>query len=120
MKKIIYLVSTIVTLAACNSLPSDNSGSVQLTNDKDLVNYGAGIYAKHCVNCHGANGESTITGTPSLKATTLNEEAIGNKVFHGAGMMPKFEDVLGEPEIRAVSLYVLEFKKDAADKIDGK
>jgi mono/diheme cytochrome c family protein len=109
MRYLIFIIA--VLLAACNYLPKDNSGNVQVTNDKDLLVLGENIYGQLCMQCHGEGGQSMMPNTPNLSQTNLDEDEIGNKVFHGKGSMPSFKDKLGEPEIRAVSLFVISFKK---------
>ena len=110
MKKILTL-STITIALACNT-PKDKSGNVSLENDKDMIAYGQTIFAKNCQQCHGDGGVSMMPNIPNLtKTTLLDADEIGNLIFHGKDNMPAFEEKLGEPEIRAVALYVLSLKK---------
>ncbi|MCX6352822.1 MAG: cytochrome c [Bacteroidetes bacterium] len=110
-KKSLLVFAFSLSLIACDSLPKGDDGDVELSNDEDLVTYGKTLYTKHCISCHGENGKQENTANPDLTKTKLDEEDIGNLVFHGKGAMPSFEEKLGEPEIRAVSKYVVSLGK---------
>ncbi len=109
MKKIFFLF--LLALAACNNLPKDNSGKIQVSNEKDELPYGQMVFEKYCVSCHGTGGDGNSNDKANLTKTTLDQDAIGDVVYHGRALMPMFNDKLGEPEIRAVSAYVLSLHK---------
>ncbi|MEY4876901.1 MAG: hypothetical protein RL708_2050 [Bacteroidota bacterium] len=110
MKKIFTLLALTIVFA-CNT-PPDKTGNVRLENDGDMIAYGKNIFGQQCQKCHGENGASIMPNIPNLTTTKLEtEEDISNVIFHGRGNMPAFEDVIGEPEIRAVSLYIISLKK---------
>lgn len=112
MKK--YLVTIVVILAvySCDNLPKDGTKEVRLENDADMVKYGQTLFSRHCQQCHGNAGVSMMASIPDLTKTALKtEDEISSIVFHGKGNMPAFEEKIGEPEIRAVSLYILSLSK---------
>jgi mono/diheme cytochrome c family protein len=111
MKQILLFAAFCVAVA-CNQAPKDKTGNVLLENDKDMIVYGQNLFGKYCQKCHGEAGESMLPNVPNLTKTTLADaEEIGNVIFHGRGNMPAFEEQIGEPEIRAISLYVVSIKK---------
>ncbi|MEY2828616.1 MAG: hypothetical protein RIQ33_474 [Bacteroidota bacterium] len=110
--KQLLIFSTLLIAIACNNLPKDKTGNVLLENDKDMVVYGQTLFGKYCQKCHGDAGESMLPNVPNLTKTALdNADDIGDIIFHGRGNMPAFEEQIGEPEIRAISLYILSIKK---------
>ncbi len=105
MRKVFYLLVVIIGINACNN-PNESSGG-QINNEEDMLVYGKKVYESQCRLCHGENGNSGIGGAADLRNTKLDETAIGDLIFHGKGVMPSFKDKLGEPEINAVTKYVL-------------
>jgi mono/diheme cytochrome c family protein len=111
MKNILMVAALLSATIACNT-PPDKTGNIRLENDADMVAYGKNLFGKYCQKCHGENGASMMGNIPNLTTTKLEtEEDISNLIFHGRGNMPAFEEVIGEPEIRAISLFVLSNKK---------
>jgi mono/diheme cytochrome c family protein len=111
MRNLFITIVFISSIIACNT-PPDKTGSVRLENDADMIAYGKNLFGKYCQKCHGENGASMVGNIPNLTTTKLEtEDDISNVIFHGRGNMPAFEDVIGEPEIRAVSLYIISLKK---------
>ena len=82
----------------------------QVSNEKDMLVYGQKIYESQCRLCHGEKGDAAFAGAKDLKQTQLNESSIGDLIYHGKGTMPAFKEILGEPEINAVSKYVVALK----------
>lgn len=90
---------------------------VYAKSDKYVL--GEKIYQSTCISCHGADGKAKtgikfIVNPRSLKQTILSEEQIYQITkkgahFHGASVdiMPSFESVLQENELRAVSHYII-------------
>ena len=89
--------------------------------DKELKNEIEATYEKQkqkAISDDAAKGrvyEATekrieIAKEKKAKAQEYKDE-IGDVVYHGRALMPMFNDKLGEPEIRAVSSYVLSLRK---------
>lgn len=111
IKNLCIALALVFSVISCNT-PPDKTGNVRLENDADMVAYGENLFSKYCQKCHGENGMSSVGSIPDLTKTKLeNEEEISNVIFHGRGAMPAFEEVIGEPEIRAISLFILSNKK---------
>ena len=74
--------------------------------------YGAKIFSANCAGCH-INGGNIIRRGKNLKMKALKRykmdsvEAISNIVTYGKNNMSAYKDRLTEPEIQAVSTYVL-------------
>ncbi len=108
MKKL----KTFLILCSVISCTNTSSNETQLSNENDLLAYGKGIYENQCVACHGKKGNGQFSGSKDLTKTSLNETEIGDLVYHGRKNMPAFKDRLGEPEIQAVSKFVLTLKEN--------
>ncbi|MGB3637069.1 MAG: c-type cytochrome [Rivularia sp. (in: cyanobacteria)] len=73
---------------------------------------GAKIFSANCAGCH-INGGNIIRRGKNLKMKALKKykmdsiEAISNIVTYGKNNMSAYKDRLTEPEIQAVSIYVL-------------
>ena len=73
---------------------------------------GAKIFSANCAGCH-INGGNIIRRGKNLKMKALKKykmdsvEAISNIVTYGKNNMSAYKDRLTEPEIQAVSTYVL-------------
>lgn len=73
----------------------------------------AKIFSVHCAGCH-LNGGNIIRRGKNLKLKALkrndmdNVDAIASIVANGKNNMSAYKDRLTEPEIQAVSAYVLE------------
>lgn len=86
------------------------------------------IYKETCLSCHGADGSangdvSFIVNPRDLRKTLLNEEQTYQIIkkgahFHGASadIMPSFESVYDEQELRAITRYVREKFDSQAEK----
>ncbi|HHP7230411.1 MAG TPA: c-type cytochrome [Xenococcaceae cyanobacterium] len=74
---------------------------------------GAAIFQANCAGCHPQGGNIIRRGktlkTKALKRNNLDTiEAVISLVTQGKNNMPAYEARLSEPEIEAVSYYVLE------------
>ena len=92
---------------------------------------GEKIYKDTCVSCHGVNGTAKtdmklIVKPRALSKTILTQEQSYQIIKKGthywgssADMMPAFESVYGEKELRSVAHYISKaFSKDVEKKID--
>lgn len=104
-KTYILIVTLAILSVACNQ------SGVQVSNDDDMLKYGQSIYGRQCVTCHGDSGDAMINNATNLTTIKLDVNDIGDVVFHGKNTMPPYKELLGEPEIRAVSLYCKSLQK---------
>ncbi len=109
MERIILIIVMVWFFSSCAN-PGDPSAG-QVSNEEDMLIYGKKIYQTQCIVCHGEAGNAKIAQASDLTISKLNETSIGDLVYHGKRAMPAFKDRLGEPEILAVSKYVLTLKK---------
>lgn len=73
---------------------------------------GAKIYSKHCVNCHGAGGQSMDPLTPNFsqgEGLRKPDGILMNSIRSGKKMMPAYQGILKEQEIYDVLSYVRSF-----------
>ena len=73
---------------------------------------GAGLYTKHCANCHGANGKAILDGAPDLHINQLmskTDEQLANTVKMGRGTMPSYQGLMTEEQIEDVIAYLRTF-----------
>ena len=70
---------------------------------------GKSIFVTNCASCHTL-GDAGTTGTigPNLDESEPSIEHVIDRVTHGRGVMPAFEDTLSEQEIADVAAYVSE------------
>ena len=70
---------------------------------------GKSIFVTNCASCHTL-GDAGTTGTigPNLDESQPSFEHVIDRVTHGRGVMPAFEDTLSEQEIADVAAYVSE------------
>ena len=92
---------------------------------------GKALYEETCVSCHGVNGHSNgnmklIVMPRDLAKTILTEEQTYQVIKKGAkywgaaaDIMPSFESVYNEDELRAIAYYISKaFNPDVQKKID--
>ena len=70
---------------------------------------GKSIFVTNCASCHTL-GDAGTTGTigPNLDESEPSVEHVIDRVTHGRGVMPAFEDTLSEQDIADVAAYVSE------------
>lgn len=91
--------------------------------------YGKRIFEQTCATCHGANGKANtdvkfIVRPRDLTQSILTEEESYNIISKGshywgsaADIMPSFESVYTDDELRAVAKYVGSFNPDVKERI---
>jgi mono/diheme cytochrome c family protein len=77
--------------------------------------HGRRVYNIYCLNCHPAYSSHGNKG-PGLKGLykkeylpsglTATDEHVEQSIVHGRNMMPRFGDVLGQPEIHDLIAYL--------------
>ncbi|MEM6972286.1 MAG: cytochrome-c oxidase, cbb3-type subunit III [Pseudomonadota bacterium] len=86
-----------------------------LEHDADLAAVGAPIFMEQCAGCHGDAGEGMIDlGAPTLSDPIWlygkDRETLTATITHGrGGMMPAWNTLLSEAEVKKVALYVHSF-----------
>lgn len=89
-----------------------------ITNS-ELSKKGSVIYAKHCMECHGAKGagEGPVAKKYGVKPANilnsqklLNTHALFIQIAEGRGDMPQWVDVLTEEEMWALTNYLQSLK----------
>lgn len=114
----------IATLAACGGdggeATSTTEESVTETHGDETETHegtdlegdpvaGKSIFTKQCASCHTlADAGTTGTIGPNLDESGPSFEHVLDRVTHGKGVMPPFEDTLSEQEIADVAAYVSE------------
>lgn len=78
--------------------------SIQSSEDKQTA--GKLIYEKVCINCHGADGTSGLSGAANLAASKLDKEEVKDLIRNGKKNMIAYKEILAEEEIEAVADYV--------------
>lgn len=94
-------VLTLLALIACGNANSSASDSSE----------GKQVYITYCIACHGADGKLKLNDAPDL---TLSEMTMAERVENitkGGSMMPAFGEVISEEQIKAVAVYLDEFKQ---------
>ena len=92
--------------------------ALSLSASDTKFDLGEKIYTQTCVSCHGVNGKAQVdlefvVKPRSLQTSILDEEQSYNIIKKGshywgsaADIMPSFESVYDDKELRAVSYYV--------------
>ena len=86
---------------------------------------GKQVYAKHCENCHGENGDGKGQKAPELstaptdftKASVMDSRTDGEffyRITKGRQPMPAFEDTLTETQRWESVDYIRTFERNAA------
>jgi len=105
------------------------SGLMHATSEQ--YEQGKKIYEKTCISCHGVKGDadalvSFIVNPRNLNKTLLSKEQIYQIIkkgahFYGAAadIMPSFESVYNEQELRSVTHYVVTaFDSKAQERVE--
>ncbi len=111
----IILVVAAYGLAEMSKKPSKKEVVLEAGSDSteqayDPISHGKAIYSTYCVECHGENGAKGASGAKDLSKSILTEEEARKIINYGKNNMMKYEGILTEKEIQAVSLYVLKLR----------
>ncbi len=71
-----------------------------------LIEVGAELYARHCVVCHGAEGQGGTGVRLAGSARAANEANVRSTIRFGRGIMPGFGALLSEAEIEVLVRWV--------------
>jgi mono/diheme cytochrome c family protein len=72
---------------------------------------GQRIYEKHCTKCHGRSGKKGILGAKNLEKSRIGFKEAKAIIRNGKGLMPSWDEVLTQPEIDSVIMYVRTLRK---------
>lgn len=103
------------------SLSSEHGSKANGELDKTLVTQGKAIFEKNCVVCHGANGQGNQdVGAPNLTDNIWlyggDRETVRTTLRNGrAGVMPHWDNKLGNERIMLLAAYVYSLNKDNAN-----
>lgn len=115
--------TVIKILIATSSVAFVSLFSIQSSQSKPVAESsvfadGAAIYAERCASCHGADGRAQTPKGKRKGATDFtsskwkpSDARMMKVIAEGKGNMPGYKELLGEDEIRAVTMYVKTFKK---------
>jgi mono/diheme cytochrome c family protein len=119
---VVSLATAVLLLSGC-SQPAIESGfnipaatPAQTTATPDEIAFARANYAKHCLACHGAEGEGGLVNVdetrlkvPSLTeghALKHNDDEFLRQIRKGGDGMPKFEDKLSPEETHALVRFI--------------
>jgi mono/diheme cytochrome c family protein len=75
-------------------------------SDPALLQVGSELYARHCVICHGAEGQGGTGVRLAGNARAANEANVRSVIRFGRGIMPGFGALLSEAEIEVLVRWV--------------
>ena len=80
-------------------------------NDNEFANVspellGKAIYDSKCVNCHGSDGKSGLSGSKDLTLSVLTHEEKINTISAGKNAMKAYKDQLTVEQIVSVADYI--------------
>jgi len=73
---------------------------------------GREVFMRECMVCHGAAGEGKLPGLPNFKESKSlfkTDATLINIIRDGKGVMPSFNGLLSDEDIRNVVAYVRTF-----------
>ena len=83
----------------------------QIIQASDVFN-GKEVFIRECMACHGAAGEGNMPGLPNFKeGKTLfkNDNDLMDIIRDGRGIMPSFNGLISDEDIRDVTAYLRTF-----------
>jgi len=98
-KKFIFVFFVFLQIYALQALAND-------------VFQGREVFMRECMACHGESGEGKLPGLPNFKeGQTLfkTDSALIDIVRDGKGVMPSFNGLLTDEDIRNVVAYLRSF-----------
>ena len=109
----LLLLTVVMIVTGCSKTANVNTSQTlptpKGTATPDPLGFARANYAKHCVECHGGQGDGGVVTVdnhklkvPSLKeghALKHSEEDFVDQINEGGDGMPKFKDKLSAPEI---------------------
>jgi len=114
-------VNSIQLLKLTVILPTLVLGSCTSSRDDGERSPAGQLFVKHCVACHGRNGEGKqVSGQviPSLKtgrATTDSDDVMRRQIERGGKGMPPFDYQITPEQVNALVLYIRQVQKHKGD-----
>lgn len=99
MNKILLVIFLLLQMSALKAIEND-------------VNKGHAVFLEKCMGCHGESGDGKLPGQPNFSkgdAFYKSDSALIDIIREGRGVMPSFNGVLTDEEIRNVVAYVKAF-----------
>lgn len=98
-----------------------NEDVAALINDADALKIGARLYSTYCTTCHGSDARG-VRGFPNLRDNDWlhggSSENIKKTILNGRqGMMPAWEEILGNDGVFQVTEYVRSFSGREVDSV---
>ncbi len=85
-------------------LPACGSGN---SSANEFKNEGHSLFEQYCAACHGKTGDLGLNEAPNLKMSELSKEEIIQLVRTGKEMMPPYQKVLTDQQIKQVAIYAI-------------
>jgi mono/diheme cytochrome c family protein len=92
--------------AAANAEAAAERALAALSDPALLLQVGAELYARHCVICHGAEGQGGTGVRLAGNTRAANEANVRSVIRFGRGIMPGFGALLSEAEIEVLVRWV--------------
>jgi cytochrome c6 len=102
MRKVVYIILSVVTVYACGNQKADNGLNEPKTGEE--------LFKTHCAICHGSDGNKGFAGARKLPESELDLEARIQLITQGKGTMMPYREVLSQEEIKRVAEYTLSLK----------
>ena len=98
-----------------------NDDVTALINDADALKIGARLYSTYCTTCHGSDARG-VRGFPNLRDNDWlhggSSENIKKTILNGRqGMMPAWEEILGNDGVFQVTEYVRSLSGREVDSV---
>ncbi len=105
-KYVVAFVFAVIIIACGN----DTTESTPVVFDE--FKYGAKVFQKNCVLCHGIDGKLQFNGAKDITKSTLTLDERILLVTNGRKTMTAFKGILSEKKIKAVAAYTMKMKKE--------
>jgi len=83
-----------------------------LEAEENNVSKGHEVFMQKCMGCHGESGNGQLPGQPNFNkgdAFFKSDSALIDVIREGRGVMPSFDGLLSEEDIRNVVAYIKAF-----------
>lgn len=105
MYKYIFASFIMIIVLACGTEHSNSQPT-----EFDEFKYGAKVFQKNCVLCHGIDGKLQFNGAKDINKSTLSLDERIVLITNGRKTMTPFKDILSKKQIKAVAAYTMKMK----------